>query len=246
VLSDIPIGVLTLAVLFDLIDVLVADVDLRQATDIAIGVGVLAMIGAAISGSADYSDADDDARTVATVHATVMVIALVIFIAVLGLRLMDPAADPNLTLALTIVGYLVLALGGWVGGELVFTLGNMVYRHAWRFYGEPKWQKLDLTDIPEGQPTAAKAGTQSVVVVRQGSDVYALHSVCAHAGGPLAEGRLVDGCVECPWHFSRFELKTGRRKAGPTTFDQPRYEVRAADGGGWELRRVGGTNGQNF
>ena len=47
-------------------------------------------IGAAISGSADYSDTDDDARTVATVHATVMVIALVLFAVSLGLRLSDP------------------------------------------------------------------------------------------------------------------------------------------------------------
>lgn len=95
-------------------------------------------------------------------------------------------------------------------------------------------------------PTAGKAGTQSVVVVRQGDRVFALHATWAHAGGPLAEGRFVDGCVECPWHYSRYDITTGRRRQGPTTFDQPRYEVRAADGGGWELRRDGGTSGQNL
>ena len=237
-LTDIPIGVLTLAILFDLLN-------LHQAADIGLAVGVLAMLGAAVSGSADYSDTDDDARTVATVHAVVMVVALLLFAASLGLRLADPAGDRTLAIALSLVGYVVMLAGAWVGGEAVFTLGNMVNRHAWRFYGAPKWQKLDLTEIPEGQPTAAKAGTQSVVVVRQGTDVFALHSICAHAGGPLAEGRLVDGCIECPWHFTRFDIATGRRKQGPSTFDQPRYEVRAADGGGWELRRVGGTNGQN-
>jgi len=237
-LTDIPIGVLTLAILFDLLN-------LHQAADIGLAVGVLAMLGAAVSGSADYSDTDDDARTVATVHAVVMVVALLLFAASLGLRLADPAGDRTLAIALSLVGYVVMLAGAWVGGEAVFTLGNMVNRHAWRFYGAPKWQRLDLTEIPEGQPTAAKAGTQSVVVVRQGTDVFALHSICAHAGGPLAEGRLVDGCIECPWHFTRFDIATGRRKQGPSTFDQPRYEVRAADGGGWELRRVGGTNGQN-
>jgi nitrite reductase/ring-hydroxylating ferredoxin subunit len=95
-----------------------------------------------------------------------------------------------------------------------------------------------VTDILDGVPTAAKAGAQSLVVVRDGSTVYALHAQCAHAGGPLANGRIVDGCIECPWHYSRFELATGRRKRGPTTFDQPHYDVRAADGGGWEVRRV--------
>ena len=237
-LTDIPIGVLTLAILFDLLNQ-------PEAADIGILVGVLAMIGAAISGSADYSDTDDDARTVATVHATVMVIALVLFAVSLGLRLSDPTGDRTPAIVLSLIGYAVMLAGAWVGGEAVYALGNMVNRHAWRFYGEPKWQKLDLTEIPEGKPTAAKAGTQSVVVVRQGSEVFALHATCAHAGGPLAEGRLVDGCIECPWHFSRFALATGRRAHGPSTFDQPRYEVRAAEGGGWELRRDGGTSGQN-
>jgi hypothetical protein len=47
-------------------------------------------------------------------------------------------------------------------------------------------------------------------------------------------------------HQSRYDLATGRRKSGPTTFDQPRYEVRAADGGGWEVKRVGMGAGQNL
>ena len=81
--------------------------------------------------------------------------------------------------------------------------------------------------------------------MRDGETVYALHAQCAHAGGPLAEGKLVDGCIECPWHASRFRLSDGKRVQGPTTFDQPRYDVRAAEGGGWEVLRVTGTRGQN-
>ena len=238
-LADLPIGLLTLTILFDILN-------LRSAADIALVVGILAIVGAAVAGMADYSDTDDDARTAATVHSTLMTTALVVYIVSLVLRLGDPAADRTLAIALSVIGYLVMTAGAWVGGEVVYALGNMVNRHAWRFYGEPKWQKLDLTEIPEGVPTAGKAGTQSVVVVRQGEQIFALHATCAHAGGPLAEGRFVNGCVECPWHQSRFDIKTGRRKQGPTTFDQPRFEVRAAEGGGWELRRDGGTSGQNL
>jgi Rieske Fe-S protein len=67
-----------------------------------------------------------------------------------------------------------------------------------------------------------------------------MHSVCAHAGGPLAEGKIVDGCIECPWHQSRFDLVSGRAKQGPTTYDQPIYDVRKAEdgSGGWEVKRV--------
>ncbi len=231
-LTDAPIGALTLAIVFDLID-------LRTAADISLSLGLLAMVGAALAGAADYSATDDDARMVATVHATLMVMAMGVYLVSLWLRWAGPAgADRTLPIVLSLAGYVIVSGAAWIGGEVVYALGNMVYRHAWRFGAKPNWVKLDLAEIPENQPTSAKAGAQQLVVVRQGEAIYALHAQCAHAGGPLPSGKLVDGCIECPWHFSRFELATGRRRAGPTTFDQPRYEVRAGDGGGWEVRRV--------
>jgi nitrite reductase/ring-hydroxylating ferredoxin subunit/uncharacterized membrane protein len=237
-LTDVPIGILALSLLFDVID-------LRSAADIALGVGMVAMLLAAISGSADYSETDDDARTSATVHATLMVVALLVYLVSLWMRLGSPVADRTVAILLSVVGISIVSLAAWVGGEVVYAFGNMVNRHAWRFSPKTDWLKLDVTDIPEGEPLPAKAGTQSVVVVRQGDTVYALHAQCAHAGGPLPSGRIVDGCIECPWHFSRFDLATGRRRQGPTTFDQPHYEVRAAEGGGWEVRRLSGMTGQN-
>jgi nitrite reductase/ring-hydroxylating ferredoxin subunit/uncharacterized membrane protein len=238
-LTDVPIGILTLAILFDILD-------LRTAADWAIGIGILAMLGAAVSGSADYSDTDDEPRMIATVHATLMVLSLLVYLVSFGLRFSNPTGDRIAPFALSLIGYLLLTAGAFAGGELVYTLGNMVNRHAWRFFGTPKWTKLDVTEIPEGVITAAKAGAQQLVVVRQGETVYAMHAQCAHAGGPLAEGKLVDGCIECPWHQSCFDIETGRRKRGPTTFDQPRYDVRVAEDGGWEVLRVTGTRGQNF
>jgi nitrite reductase/ring-hydroxylating ferredoxin subunit/uncharacterized membrane protein len=237
-LTDVPIGILALSLLFDVID-------LRSAADIALGVGMVAMLLAAISGSADYSETDDDARTSATVHATLMVVALLVYLVSLWMRLGSPVADRTVAILLSVVGISIVSLAAWVGGEVVYAFGNMVNRHAWRFSPKTDWLKLDVTEIPEGEPLPAKAGTQSVVVVRQGDTVYALHAQCAHAGGPLPSGRIVDGCIECPWHFSRFDLATGRRRQGPTTFDQPHYEVRAAEGGGWEVRRLSGMTGQN-
>src|SRR5687767_1193319 len=240
VLTDLPLGVLSLTVLFDLLN-------LREAADISMVVGVLGMVAAAVAGLADYGDTDDDARAAGTVHATLMVFALVVYLVSLWLRLANPAAaDRTVEIVTQLIAYSIMLAGAYVGGELVYTLGNMVNRHAWRFGTKSDWTKLDVTDIPENKPTAAKAGTQQLVVVRTGDTVYALHAQCAHAGGPLPSGKIVDGCIECPWHFSRFDLATGRRKRGPTTFDQPRYEVRAADGGGWEVKRVLDPAGQNI
>ena len=80
---------------------------------------------------------------------------------------------------------------------------------------------------PRARWSRPGSGVQDLVLIRTGETILALHNQCAHAGGPLNEGTLVDGCVECPWHGSRFEVATGRRRRGPTVYDQPTYEVRA-------------------
>jgi nitrite reductase/ring-hydroxylating ferredoxin subunit len=118
----------------------------------------------------------------------------------------------------------------------------MVSRHAFRGAGT-KWLPLEVTGVadlallPEMTPTKAKLGINTLVLVRSGETIHALHDTCAHAGGPLSGGQIVDGCIECPWHQSRFELATGHARRGPTVYDQPRYEVRRGESG-WEARRA--------
>lgn len=228
-LTDIPVGAVTLMLV---LDVLGQD----AAADIALGFGILAMLAAAVSGSADMADAFGRSRMVSTVHATAMVIALLVLVVSLVLRVTGDDSR-GVGVLLGFVGFAILAAGAYVGGEIAFKLGYQVDRHAWR---TPKtaWQPLDVADIPEGQPVAAKAGTERLVLVRHGATVNALHGTCAHAGGPLAEGTLEDGCVVCPWHGSRFEMSTGERKGGPSLYDQPRYEVRQAEDGGFEVRAL--------
>ena len=84
----------------------------------------------------------------------------------------------------------------------------------------------DLAQLPEATPTKMRAGINDLAVVRIGDTVHALHAVVRHAGGPLPKGRVVDGCLECPWHGSRFRLTDGRQRRGPTVYDQPAYEIR--------------------
>ena len=229
VLTDAPIGALFLVIVFDLLGQ-------PTAADVALVFGVLAMLASAVVGFADYSVTDGRARTRATVHSTLMILALIVYLVSLGLRAGSPA-DRTIPVALSIVAFLILSAGAFAGGDVVFALGNMVDRHAWRPAGA-KWQPLDVAEIPEGTPVKAKAGIQTLVLVRNGEMILALHDQCAHAGGPLSGGQVVDGLIECPWHGSRFELATGRRRRGPTAYDQPAYEVRVAEGGGYEARRT--------
>jgi phenylpropionate dioxygenase-like ring-hydroxylating dioxygenase large terminal subunit len=113
----------------------------------------------------------------------------------------------------------------------------MVSRHAFRGGGS-KWLALEVpADLAEGVPTKARLGATTLALVRTGDSIAALHDTCAHAGGPLSEGRLVDGCLECPYHGSRFRLADGRLVRGPSLYDQPAYDVRRTEAGGWEARR---------
>jgi nitrite reductase/ring-hydroxylating ferredoxin subunit/uncharacterized membrane protein len=230
-LTDLPIGVLTVSIVLDIIGQPVG-------ADVALLVGVLSMVAAAVAGLADYTDTDGTARMRATVHATLMVVTLVLFVISLVIRAGNPA-DRAIPIALVVIGYLVLSASAAVGGDLVYLIGTHVNRHAWRGAGA-KWIPLDLgdlPDIPEGGPTKVKAGINTLIFVRAGETIQALHETCAHAGGPLAEGTIVDGCIQCPWHGSRFRLDTGHVARGPAMYDQPAYEVRRGDAG-WEVRRA--------
>ena len=227
-LTDVPIGVLTLVILLDVLGQSVA-------ADVALTFGVLTLLAAALAGLADYSDTDGRARVRATVHGTLMTVALVLY--VLSLALRAAGGERAVSIAVSIVAYLVLAAGAYVGGDVVYLLGNMVDRHAWRPAGA-KWATLEVGDLPEDRPVKAKSGLQNLVLVRHGERIQALHEQCAHAGGPLSQGTLIDGCLECPWHGSRFRLADGRAVRGPSVYDQPAYEVRTAEAGGYEARRI--------
>jgi nitrite reductase/ring-hydroxylating ferredoxin subunit/uncharacterized membrane protein len=230
-ITDIPIGALTVAVILDIVGVPVG-------ADVALLIGVLSMLAAAVAGLADYTDTDGTARMRATVHATLMVVALVVFVVSLAIRAGNPA-DRTIPFALLVVGYLIITFAAEVGGDLVYLIGTHVNRHAWRGAGV-KWIKVDLgdlPDIPEGGPTKLKVGINDIVVVRNGDSILALHAQCAHAGGPLAEGSLIKDQVECPWHGSRFHLANGHVARGPAMYSQPAYELRKTDAG-WEARRA--------
>src|SRR3954451_9819218 len=193
-MTDLPIGALLLAVILDL-------AGQNAAADIAIAATILFMLGAAVTGAADYTDTDGTARTRATSHATLMVVALVLLLVSLGLRA-GGDANRSVAVALGIIAFLIVLAGAFIGGDVVYVLGNMVSRHAFRGAGT-KWVRLDvgvtdLMQLAEATPTKAKAGINDLVLVRTGETVNALHSVCAHAGGPLAEGTVVEGCIEGP------------------------------------------------
>lgn len=64
-----------------------------------------------------------------------------------------------------------------------------------------------------------------MAVFRHQGLLSALSNACAHQNGPLGEGRVIDGCVTCPWHGFQYRLTDGRSPA-PFTERVPTYRLR--------------------
>ena len=70
---------------------------------------------------------------------------------------------------------------------------------------------------------------EKIALVRHKDGVSAMQGVCAHQGGPLTEGRVIDGCLTCPWHGWQYQTSDGR---SPPPFQEAlkTYRVRLKDG----------------
>lgn len=63
--------------------------------------------------------------------------------------------------------------------------------------------------VPSDRGLFVRLGSHEIALFRVGDQIYALQNACPHAGGPLAEGTLEDGCVTCPLHAWKFDACTG-------------------------------------
>jgi nitrite reductase/ring-hydroxylating ferredoxin subunit/DMSO/TMAO reductase YedYZ heme-binding membrane subunit len=72
-------------------------------------------------------------------------------------------------------------------------------------------------------------GGERIAVFRDGEQIGALTNLCAHQNGPLGEGRIIDGCVTCPWHGYQYRLEDGHAPP-PFTEKLATYRVRIKDG----------------
>ena len=87
-------------------------------------------------------------------------------------------------------------------------------------------------DIPDGHGRVVPLGGERAAVFRDGDRISCVSNVCRHQMGPLGEGRIIDGCVTCPWHGFQYDPVTGR---APPPFDDriETYDVAIRDGVVW-------------
>ncbi len=102
--------------------------------------------------------------------------------------------------------------------------------------GETKLSGPDLTagiaesEVPPEAPLLGQANGESVLLVRNGDEIFAVGATCTHYSGPLAEGRVVDGTIRCPLHHACFDLRTGAVIRAPAFNPLPCYDVERAGG----------------
>jgi len=84
--------------------------------------------------------------------------------------------------------------------------------------------------IPDkGARIVAAPGGERIAVFRDGAEIGALTNLCAHQAGPIGEGRIIDGCVTCPWHGYQYRLADGCAPP-PFTEKLATYRVRISNG----------------
>ena len=86
-----------------------------------------------------------------------------------------------------------------------------------------------VTDIPEKRARIVCLSGERVAVFKYDSKISALSNVCQHQNGPLGEGKILDGCITCPWHGYQYLPETG---ASPPPFVEkvPTFNVRVKNG----------------
>ncbi|MGB7242087.1 MAG: Rieske 2Fe-2S domain-containing protein [Sulfitobacter sp.] len=73
------------------------------------------------------------------------------------------------------------------------------------------------------------SANERVAIFRTGNSYSAVSNTCAHQGGPLGEGKIVFGCVTCPWHGFSYKARNGRSPA-PFTEMIPTYNMKLEGG----------------
>ena len=214
--------------------------------------GLIGALIAAIPGLADYSGIrhDHPARRTATWHMLLNLSAVLLYAANLYLRRgqLAAASVPAIGLALSFTGVAVLSVSGYLGGTMVYDDGVSVGRHrrttptpkktyrasatdAVTSDGEMKFVPVaDAGQLQEGDTLRADIDGTIIAVAKVAGQLYAFQEFCTHRYGPLSEGALNGTEIECPWHRSCFDIRSGKVTQGPAKIELKTYRVKVVGG----------------
>jgi 3-phenylpropionate/trans-cinnamate dioxygenase ferredoxin subunit len=93
---------------------------------------------------------------------------------------------------------------------------------------ETGWVRVaGVADVAEGQVHAVRVGGREIALYHlPGGDYRATDNICTHEYAQLSDGWLEDGCIECPLHAARFDVRTGKALCAPAEIDLDVFEVK--------------------
>jgi nitrite reductase (NADH) small subunit len=112
-----------------------------------------------------------------------------------------------------------------------------------------RWTKVAAVgECPPGTAREVVVGDDVIALVNFEGEFYAIDGMCAHQGGPLANGELQRETVTCPWHGWQYDVRTGKHLTNPS-IRQRQFNVRVVGntifiGGPLELEADCAGNGR--
>jgi nitrite reductase/ring-hydroxylating ferredoxin subunit/uncharacterized membrane protein len=238
-LVHFPIGLFSFSFLMDVAGKLFPDHHILVAGALySMIAGICFALVASVPGFVDYSDIrkGHPARKIATYHMILNLVVVVLYTASAVWRVsagigQAPSLGP---FVVALVAYGLLGISGYLGGHLVYDDGVAVGRHRRPSDAPPetvrptgehreKGTAADFVFIPvikaselkEGEALRVEAKGFTVTCVRDRGEIFAFQEYCTHRFGPLSEGTVRDGHIQCPWHNSCFDIRNGRVTEGP-------------------------------
>jgi len=249
-LVHFPIGLFFLSLLLDIASFAFPNVpNLVLASFYAISLGVVTALLAAVPGFADYTDIrrDHPAKRTASAHMILNLIVVGLYAINLAVRFsadVDLRVHP-LAFSFSLVGVALLSISGYLGGRLVYDDGIGVGRHK-RHMPAPR-DTIHLTvpipgadgvfvpimaaqQLRERETLRVEIGGQIMTIAKIENQLFAFQEFCTHRFGPLSEGKFEGFNVQCPWHNSCFDVRTGKVTNGPAKVDLKIFKVEMREG----------------
>jgi nitrite reductase/ring-hydroxylating ferredoxin subunit/uncharacterized membrane protein len=230
VLTEITIGAWFVGGMFDAAGAIGRSRRARRARligDRLAAVGTACAVPTAVTGLADFSTFPQWSAKPATLHAALNVANIGLYATSLWQR---SRGNRRRGLALSFLAQALTMASAWLGGMLVYK-HKVGVDHSERFSGPKDWTPvLHEDDLLERRGKRVEVEGKHIMLCRENGEVFAIGAVCSHAGGPLDQGKIGNGCVQCPWHDSVFDLRDGRIVHGPATQPQASFETRVRNG----------------
>lgn len=205
--------------------------------------GVVMGLVAGVPGFIDYLyviPPHSSGKRRATWHMTVNVTALALIAIGWIFRDWETLEPGWIAVLLELAAVGLITAGGWMGATLVYR-NQIGVDH--RYANAAKWHEQTLHGPPGetitvngadgmkvGQMWLLRWNDKRLVLARTEDGYAAFDDHCPHRGGPLSDGALVCGTVQCPWHGSQFDVRDGNVKAGPAEKGIGAYRAEIRDG----------------